>query len=56
MLFSHTECEKAGSNAYLSGLQRNRNPFIGKQGFVNNLKEKIWNWGYDKAENDCRSA
>ncbi len=53
MIFSSTEIERAGMDAYINGLQRNRNPYINKQEFINSKKLRVWYYGYDKAENDC---
>ena len=56
MIFSSSQIEKAGNDAYLNGVERNKNPYIGKGGYINKLKVNIWFYGWDKAENDCRSA
>ncbi len=55
MIFSTTEIEKEGSDAYINGLQRNINPYIGKEGFKNAINKRLWYYGYDQAKNDCRA-
>ena len=56
MIFSSTKIENSGRYAYQNGEKRANNPYIGKQGYINKLKLNIWYWGYDRAENDSRSA
>ena len=56
MIFSSTEIEKAGNDAYINGMARNRNPYIGKQGFVSGIKLKAWYYGWDTAQKDCRAC
>lgn len=49
-MLSMTEQHRAGELACYSGLAINRNPFIGKQGVLNELKKMAWNRGFRYAE------
>lgn len=56
MVFTSTEIENAGRNAYYAGLQRNRNPYEHKNGIINKLKRKIWDYGFDSAKNESKAV
>ena len=56
MIFSSTAIENSGRDAYQNGEKRANNPYLHKNGYINKLKLNIWFWGYDRAENDSRSA
>ena len=56
MIFSSSDIEKAGNDAYLNGLQFNRNPYLTCEGFINDIKRRLWSYGWKKAEKDCRGA
>ena len=53
MLFSTSEIEKAGQDAFYAGMARNRNPFLHSNTWVGKLKCKLWNCSFDRAEKEA---
>ncbi len=52
-MISSSEVEKAAREACLAGIPKNKNPYLGKQGFINSLKHGIWDRAFERTEREA---
>ena len=55
MIFSSTSVENAGRLAFSQGYKRDTNPYLNRNGWINRVKRKIWDQGFDLSMNDSRT-
>ncbi len=55
MLFTSTQVENEGRLAFSQGYKRDVNPYLNRNGWINQLKCKIWINGYEAAMSDSRT-
>ena len=57
MIFSTTELEDEGRNAFDKGLKKPDNPYLHeKNTVINMIKRELWDLGYDHAVNDSEAV
>ena len=55
MIFSSTQVENEGRLAFSQGYRRDVNPYLNRSGWINRIKRKIWDYGYDLSMSDSRT-
>jgi len=55
-MLNMSEAYKQGKDAYYRGMERNRNPHIGKGGVLSQLHLYAWYKGFDYAATEARGT
>lgn len=53
MILSMSKIANDGALAYYRNAPRTTNPYNFRQGWLNSLKQRCWNRGYDEAKQQC---